>query len=1599
VLWFFLSLLFLIVAAWIFIQTPFGQNWIARQVAKRLSNDLHTNVSIKHVDFSLFNRMHLEGLMIEDQKGDTLLYAGDAKVRITDWFFFKKNVALKYVGLSDAVVKFQRIDSVWSQQFLFDYFGGSSSSSGPKKKGGMKLNLEKVELNNVSFLKKDAWLGHDMTVQVGSLNMDADEINLAGKKADISLLSIDRPFVLLANYSKQKPPSADTVTITPAIVDSLLQWNRGGWQVHLNKLKITNGVFKNEKQSDKPILASFDGRHIDFSSINTELTDVNWNKDTITAKLSLHTKERSGLEVKKLDAAVKFTPQEMAFTNLDLQTNRSTIRNYFRMSYDDMGSLGDFIHAVTLQGNFEGSEVDSDDIAFFAPKLSFWKKKFLVTGKVRGKIDDMKGTGMLVKAGDGTLLNGDITLTGLPNINETFIFLKADDLRTTYSDAVAIVPAIRRVTSPDLKKLQYVNFKGTFSGFIRDFVTFGTIQTNLGTVTTDINMKLPRGKDPVYSGTLSSASFRLGDFIKDKNLGAAAFNLNVSGNGFSSKTRNTFVNGNIGFAEYMGYRYQKISLNGKLEKNLFNGDASINDPNAELALRGAIDLNGETPVFKMKGSVEKLNLKKMHLSEDDISFHGNLNLDFSGNNIDNFSGTAKVSFAEIIKNGRPLPFDSLVITSSGAGQNRKLSVSSNEFKADITGEYKLNELPDGFAWMLNKYYPSLVKAPAVLPKNQRIQFDISTYYFEDYLQMINPKFTGLNNSRIKGYLDPGNNDFYMEDSITLVGWGNYSLNDVRLIAKGSAEGLQLSGEARNFRLNDSLNFPLVVFNINAYNDSSYITLQTGASQALEKASLNAWVVTHKDNTEINFDPSHFTVNGKTWSLSQEGKLVLQRGNPASGSLVLSEDDQKIEIRTLPSSNGNKNDWRINLTNVNLSDFGPYILPRNRLEGLVSGSFLVKDIADSLKVVSNDIRTQYLRLDNDSLGEVKAMVDYDNLRKELRFNGNTLNQENYLGFDGHIFLNEKSKNNLIALKAKKFEIKVLERFLGNLFSDIQGYLTGDVDLEGDFKNLAVRGNGRLYNAGMKVNFTQCYYRIKDTTIEITPEKINLNGLQLTDTVTRNPVYITGGIEHQAFKNMFYNLDVSTQKPRTISREFNKPVLVLNTTIKDNKQFYGKVYGTGSFSLIGPQSEMFMDINAVGLAFGKDSSHITIPPSSSRESVSADFLVERKFGREMTDIDLPKNSTNIIYNVKVTATPGVNMEVQIDELTGDIIKGRGTGTLNIISGTAEPLQMRGRFDIDEGNYLFTFQSFFKKPFDLRKGSNNYIEWNGDPYEAKINLTAVYTANRVSYAPLKNSLAALDDKVANAYSDVYVVAKLTDQLFSPKIEFALDFPPGSAAVNDPALAFGLQQLQKNANETQKQATYLVVFGAFAPLELSARSSIQEITNSVSGIFFNVINDELKKIVSEIFKSDKYRVNFNTSVYNRNIVDQGVGLSLGGDVNISIGRSFLNDRLIVSVGGTVEGLRLAQNSATQQAAQGLLNANLEILLNPSGTFRANLFFRQNTDYLTTNSSGPGRANKWGAGIAYRKEADQFWRLFFKKKETKTNPVQPTESQGKESQ
>lgn len=1547
--------------------------------------------------------MHLEDLLVEDKQGDTVLYAGDMQVRITDWFIFKKEAELKYVGLDNALIKFQRTDSVWRHQFILDAMSSSDTSS--SKKGGIKFNLKKAALKNVTFLKKDTWMGDDMSVQVAALNMDADKLSLSGNTYEINSLLITNPVVALNKYNGAKPKKPASPEQAIDDIKKVLHWNKGSTVVKVGNLKIINGTFKADKATDHPLFTHFDGKHILFTNINADFLSAAFVGDTVYSKLTLNAKERSGLEVKELTADIKMTPQGMAFSNMNLVTNRSTLRNYFSMSYDDMGDMGDFIHKVKLAAVFDSSYVDSDDIAFFAPALSKWKKKISLKGKVRGQVDDLVGREMLIQAGNSTVLNGDITMTGLPNIHQTFIDFKANEFKTIYNDAVTIVPSLRKVTTPDLRKVQYVNFKGSFTGFIRDFVTFGIIQTNLGTVKSDLNMKLPVGQDPVYSGSISTDNFRLSELLGDKRMGTVSLNGSLKGRGFTEKTRNTLIDGAISHFDYNGYRYENIAIKGKLDKNLFEGIASIHDKNADLEVNGTIDLNKKNPRFNIRTTNSAYaDLRKLGLIKDSITFRGRGDFDFSGKSLDDFIGYAKITDAEIIHNGTRLPFDSLSLYTSYENGQRKLTASSNEFYGELAGSYNLKELPSTLTWYLSRYYPAYIKSPIKVPVGQNFSFDIRTYYADDFLQAIDKRLTGLNNAQLTGTVNTDAQLFDANGSIQQFRYGQYNFDDVVLHINGNADSLHLTGETKNIRINDSLSVPLARFNVSAANNVSEVSIQSGASQTVEKADINAIVTAQPDGVDIDFKPSDFTLNGKLWTIERNGRLKFRRNSPADGQLVLSEGDQKIVFRTEKSGKGEWNDLKINLTKLNLGDIGPYIMPKNRLEGLLSGDVLVENPTGGMKIKSDNLQTQFLRLDNDSLGVVNAKLDYDNTTNELLLNGETANQQNHLAFNGKIYVGKdpaKMKENKIALKARRFEIKILERFLGNLFSDIQGFLTGDVDLEGAFKQLAITGKGKLEDAGLKVKFTQCFYKIKDTDIKLTPEEIDLEGLVLTDTITGNPIYLRGGIQHESFRNMFYALDITTSKPNSRNPADNKPVLLLNTTYKDNKQFYGKVFGTGSLSLAGWQQDMFMTIDAN--ASETDSSYVTLPPATGRESGIADFLVERKYGREMTDEDVKGNVTNITYDVNITANPAVTVKVQLDELTGDEIKGKGNGTLNIRSGTTEPLTLRGRFDIEEGNYLFTFQSFFKKPFVLRKGDKNYIQWDGDPYKALVNLDAYYEANNVSFRPLTQLLNLNNSSELETYrEDVYVVANMRGDLFKPEFTFKLDFPPNGRVKNDPSLALSIQQIESNENEMNKQVAYLIVFNSFAQPDVSSsiNSNFNELYfSTVSGLLFNEISKAVNNAFSKIFNSDKIGINVSGSLYNRNLLtSNGSGLIPDQgrlDINIPIS---ITDRFNITVGSKID-VALQNSGSASDAMRLLPDVTLEWMLNERGNLRASVFYRQDNDFVTINpASSSGRAQRIGANLSLRSEANTVGGLFKglfkggrrKNKEATENTTQP---------
>ncbi|MFT3904145.1 MAG: translocation/assembly module TamB domain-containing protein [Niabella sp.] len=1599
------SLVVLLAVAYLALQSPPVQTWLIGKVTDRLSHQLKTRVEIKGVDFSFFNKMHLLGVLIEDRQKDTILRAGEVTVNVNDWFFLKNRVELKYLGLKDAVIKLQRTDSVWRHQFLLDYFSTPASSS-PKKQNAINLDIKDVDLQNIFFKKTDGWLGEDLTFSLGALRLNPDKVDIGKKQIALNSLAITKPYVALHSYEGNRPPRQKSPAVESGEItkdtSSALQWNPELWQVSAGKVTITDGTFKLDNTERAPY-PEFDGQHILFSKINVGFKDVKWQADTISTYINLSTQERSGLEVRHLIANAKVTPKEMTFNNLDILTNRSQLKNYFSMKYEDFSDMSDFVTAVRLEGNFDEAKVNSDDIAFFAPALSSWKKEILLSGKITGPVAALNGKNLSLETANGqTQFAGNASLTGLPDINSTFISVEAEKFNTTYNDAVSFIPSLKTITTPDLKSLQYVRFKGNYNGFINDFVTYGTIQTALGTVVTDLNMKLPNVGTPGYSGSISTSHFDLGTLLDNKQFGFISTNTKLKGAGFETGRSSIAVESSIQYFDFNDYRYQDINVNGKLNKNLFDGILVIKDSNANLSVNGLVNFE-KAPVFDFTADVVKLNLSKLKfLSQNDLSFSGKIKADFSGKNIDDFLGNARISEATLIKDGFPLSFDTLSLTSDFKDGQKHLNVASNELTANVTGQFSLMNLPNTITSFLSRYYPAYIKAPIGKIENQSFNFDIKTNNITEFIPLTDSLLSGFNNSHITGSINAAENKLQLNLDVPQFKYGQYTFDNVRIDGIGNYDSLLLNGRATDVQVGNNINIPLALFQISAKNDISHVSIFSGGgNNAVEQARLNATVQTFDNGVHVKFAPSTFIVNSKTWSLDDGGELELRKHMPVHGQLVLREGLQEILVKTIPSDIGSWNDIGITLSNINIGDFSPYFLPDNRLEGLLSANVLLENPGSKMRISSQDLSGRSIRFDNDSIGNISAKFYYDLINSELVVNGKTLNpQQKDLAFNVHLYLKdqETQAKNIISLDANRFDLKYLNRFLGFLFSDITGEITGKFDIKGPLNAISVVGKGKLSNAGLRVNFTQCYYKIEDREIALSENEINLDGIVLRDPVTNNPIYLKGNILHSSFDDMFFDLTVSTRKPGTRDNNNNRPVQVLNTTYKDNKLFYGNVKATGSFALLGPANDTYMKIDAI--ASSTDSSNFTIASSSSKAGEMPDWLVERKFGELMTDSLLKNTESNMTYELDVTATPMVQMKFVMDDLTGDEIKGRGSGTLNIKSGTSEPLAIRGRLDLDEGSYNYTFQSFFPRPFEIIKGNENYISWNGDPMDANINISAQYKAEKVSFAPLTSG-TSLDQSYSSTRENVHVTANLSGKLFKPSFKFGIELDPMSNYKNDFNVSNALRQIEGNPNEITRQVTYLIVFNSFAPPEsgtnnLGLGNAANELLfSSLSGILFSEINSKLNNELSKMLNTDNISVVFSGSVYNRNILTGGTNSNFGvnqSNFNVAVPISLFKDRFVISLGSSLD---VPLQSSLQQNVQFLPDVTAEWLINTSGSIRLNFFYRENMDYLTTASSGAARTKRTGGGISFRREFNKISDLFQNKRKEAQNemrrmPVSP---------
>jgi hypothetical protein len=1512
--------------------------------------------------------LEIEGLLIKDLNKDTLLYAGDADVEITDWFFLKDKATIKYLALNDALINMKRIDSIWNYQFLIDYF--SSPKKDTTQKAGIEFDLKTLEFKNVQFNKTDVWVGKNMKISIQQMELDADNIDFTKKQVDINTLDLDEPSYAEYFYPGKRPVSS----IVP---DTATQTNKADTSaslvMNIKQLHLNNGSFSSITQGDIPEQNVFDGTYIHFSSITGDLKNLHFEKDSLVANVSLSAKERCGLEVKKISALFKFTPKEMEFNNLDLELNKSRLRNYYAMHFHHFNNdMANFLHNVTLKADFQHSEVSSDDIALFAPSLNTWKKIFNLQGVVSGTVDNLVTNRAIISSGR-SIVDGNIELRGLPDINNTYIDFKSNNLQTNYKDVTTFVPALKNIIP--LSKLTNVRFKGNFTGFVKDFVAFGDVQTNLGNLTADINLKFPEKAPPIYLGKISTDNFNLGSLIDNSHIANISFDGSLKGQGFTTNELNIEMDGTVRQIQFNGYNYQNIVLKGSFEKKLFNGTLSINDPNFKLDnLQGSIDLNNQQPQFNFDANLSHANLKELNLSNDDFLLHGHFHLNFEGSNIDNFSGTAKIYDAGLLHNNIPLSFDSLTLESQQYGDDKKsLILHTNELSARINGKFKILELPDAFKVFLNHYYPSYIEKPSYNLSDQDFTFNIDTKDMDDYTQLINPKLTGFSYSSVSGKLNLKNNELSVNATIPQFGYDEKVFNNIRLESSGNLDTLTTQIDADDIQLNDSLHLPSTKLALGSHNDISDLSIQTSVSESSNKASLNARVQTIKDGISVYFFPSSFIINDKKWELANNGQLTLTKGQVTASNIKLTQDYQQFDISTTPSSTYPTNDVIIDMNKISIGDFAPFAIQSPRLEGLLTGNAILSNIFNK-PVITYHATAEQFRLDGDSMGVINAAGDFSSQTGLANFDVNANDKNFQFDSKGTYNINDSSSNQaVINFNMQKFDLALLNTYLSSVFTDIRGTATtSNLKISGNAKHLVVTGDATIYGGSFRVNYTQCTYSFNNQKVTFNPDEIDLGSIQLTDTLN-NTATLSGILYHNFFTNFGFN------NVRFVTNKF----LVLNTTRKDNDQFYGKVIGNATMVLNGPVSNMQMDIN--GEPSRRDSSHIYILGSNTIENGNVDYIDFVQYGKKMNQSTNNPTASNILVNMNFTANPLCRIDVVLDEVTGDVIQGTGNGKLNIRVGTIEPLSIRGRYDITKGNYTFNFQTFLKKPFTLTSGS---ILWTGDPYKADINVVAEYLAVGVDFSGLESLSSGTTSTALNAASsksDVRIVAHLTDKLDKPKISFAFQLPDYST-LNSSSSFFvvkRLQEFQDDENEMNKQVTSVLLFNAFIDNNqsfLNAGSGYSVLSSTIGGVVSGILSDRFNKVLERYVKNTSFYLNSSLSsstLASSTELAQNVA-KLQAAVKSGLVITLLNGRLVISAGVNLDYndpyAYLYTNTTSLFVTPDFM---AEWLLTKDGHVRIVGFNKTSFDIT-------GQRNRSGLKLSYGKDFDLFSEIFATSEEKK---------------
>lgn len=1376
----------------------------------------------------------------------------------------------------------------------------------------------------------------DSLIFVGELEASIDSFSFKHQYFTVDQLKLNQSFLKINTDSSDIPNYQfflNQLQTRDSVKSAGFQFN-----VILNKFDLNEAKFT---------YAYFDtlGNHeISFRDIALGVNKLEIADQKTAFQLShFQMNDKKFFRLEDLSAQMIFTPDSVFLNHLHVQTSNSEITEAnIKIDKSKIGKELDF-KKLKVELDLRKSIVSMKDVAQLVPSLQGMDENVEVSGQISGKLADLKGKNVELSIGQNTRLSVDFYLNGLPEIASTYMHI---DLKNSFTD----LNDIQQIKFPDQFPLQVmdipeslfqagiIEYKGNFTGFLSDFVSYGTFRSKWGVLTTDLSFVPLEGEKLKINGRLKTVNFQLGKLVKSDVLDRITFNGDIKGI-LTPQTKDfkASVSGRIDSIMVNNYQYENIELSGDILNKRFDGSLIVDDPNLRFRFDGEFDLNVAVPVFNFNMQVEKADLIALKLvntfKTSEISFA--LNANFTGSNIDNLNGLIHFAQGSYRNENGLVSFDNFDLKTFFENEP-VLQVRSDFLDADIRGKYELHNLHNSVKKIISWYLPAYgLEIPSQKTTNN---FDFS-FILKDinrFTQVLIPDLK-MDPAKFEGRINSEKNTLVINGIFPLLQYKSSVFKKITINVDGNSK-LDVKNKVDEISIGNELK----IYNLALISEASGDKLDSKLSwsnigDVSYSGSINTSTKFFKQekspHVEINVKPTRIFLADSLWQINS-ALITVDSTLVKINKLALTNRSQSVIIDGA-INNDQDNMLNINFNQIDMNSLNTFLAGNLKLKGELTGSISLLDVYRRILFLSN-LKIDGLSLLGQALGNAKVQSRWDRDANEINAELVVESNQNRALHAFGIF-NPGLDSLSINANFNHFSLLILQPLLGSSFANFHGDATGKVHIFGSPDHIQHKGALFAANAGLMLSDLKVNYNLNDS-VRFDGEKIIFPNIKIQDDFGNSGVFY-GTIQHRSFSKMIYDLAVKSDK-----------IMAINTTPSDNEQFYGKTFGSGIVKITGHGATVFIN----GVARTEKGTDMNISLEYEGDAQEYDFLnfISRSYQPKFEVIKPPVSNSNVQMKFEIEVTPEARAQLIYNSKIGDVIRSQGSGNLQLAIDKDYNVSLFGEYTVSQGDYLFTLQNVINKKFEIQRGGT--IAWNGDPYDANLNLNAIYRLK----APL-TELFVNTTQSADYNQRVPVLCKinLTNSLNNPDIRFDIELPTTEDRIRDE-----VKQYISTEEDLNKQILSLLVLGKFYTPEYlrgtysgSTNNLVGSTASTASELFSNQFSNWLSQI------SNDFDIGFNYRPGNE---------ITNNEIEFALSTQMFNDR--VSINGNIGNNSAQRTTANNNNLVG--DADVAVKLTNNGKLQLKAYNHSNNNLIYETSP-----YTQGVGLSYREDFNDFNELWQK--------------------